>query len=65
VAGVIRKESNGAPITLMTVVPAAQGEIIDNWNTLGMSGTGSHDVALNGLRPAGARRAFCSYESFE
>jgi alkylation response protein AidB-like acyl-CoA dehydrogenase len=46
-ADVMRKGANGAPITLMTVVPAAQGEIIDNWNTLGMSGTGSHDVALN------------------
>ena len=28
-------------------MPAEQAEIIDNWNTLGMSGTGSHDVALN------------------
>jgi indole-3-acetate monooxygenase len=46
-AGVMRTGPGGGPITLLTIVPSEQGEIIDNWNTLGMSGTGSHDVALN------------------
>lgn len=38
---------DGEPIVLLTACPASDVEIIDNWNTLGMRGTGSHDVALN------------------
>lgn len=34
---------NGIPVALMVHFPAAEAEIIDNWNTLGMRGTGSHD----------------------
>jgi alkylation response protein AidB-like acyl-CoA dehydrogenase len=48
-AEMMRTGPDGVPITLLTAVPAEQAEIIDNWNTLGMSGTGSHDVALNDL----------------
>ncbi len=36
--------------TLTTVVvPRDRVQIIDNWDTIGLSGTGSHDVAVNDL----------------
>jgi alkylation response protein AidB-like acyl-CoA dehydrogenase len=31
-------------VTLMTIFPMREVEIVDNWNTLGMRGTGSDDV---------------------
>ena len=37
---------NGQPVTLLTMFPRRDVEIVDNWNTLGMCGTGSHDVAV-------------------
>jgi len=43
----VRTGADGAPITLMTAVRAGEVEIVDNWNTMGMSGTGSHDVVMN------------------
>jgi len=43
----IRKYPDGSPMTLMTVCPADRAEILDTWRTLGMRGTGSHDVAMN------------------
>jgi alkylation response protein AidB-like acyl-CoA dehydrogenase len=39
-----RLAPNGAPVGLLAVCPAAEVEIVDNWRTLGMRGTGSHDV---------------------
>lgn len=41
-----RLDEDGQPQTLLTATPADEVEIIDNWNTLGMCGTGSHDVQL-------------------
>jgi indole-3-acetate monooxygenase len=41
-----RLAENGGPIGLMHVFPAAEATIVDNWRTLGMRGTGSHDVLL-------------------
>jgi alkylation response protein AidB-like acyl-CoA dehydrogenase len=38
---------DGVPVTLMTVCPASDVVIIDTWRTLGMRGTGSHDVAIS------------------
>ena len=37
---------NGAPRMVQVTLPQSQAEIVDTWNTLGMRGTGSHDVRL-------------------
>ena len=34
------------PITLMAVAPANEVEIIENWDVVGMQGTGSHDTTV-------------------
>ncbi len=47
--GVARLDDNGAPVTLITLFPMREAEIIDNWDTLGMCGTGSHDVSVDDL----------------
>ncbi|MBV8456684.1 MAG: hypothetical protein JO122_08745 [Acetobacteraceae bacterium] len=41
-----RLGEGGAPVTLMTMCPAKQAVVLDTWRTLGMRGTGSHDVML-------------------
>ena len=42
----VRTDAAGIPEPLVVVYPARDAEIIDTWNTLGMRGTGSHDVAV-------------------
>lgn len=42
----MRADENGAPVTLLTLFPMREAEIVDNWNTLGMRGTGSDDVVV-------------------
>ena len=37
--------------------PAADATIIDTWQAAGLKGTGSHDIALNGVRVPEARTA--------
>src|SRR5437667_189364 len=44
-----RLDANGNPVSLTTFFRASEAEIVDNWNTLGMRGTGSHDVRLNNV----------------
>jgi alkylation response protein AidB-like acyl-CoA dehydrogenase len=41
-----RKDKSGAPVQRVVCVPASKAKILDSWNTLGMRGTGSHDVVL-------------------
>ncbi len=51
--GVMRVGSNGIPQTLLTAFRAGDAQILENWNTMGMRGTGSHDVNLdNSFIPA-------------
>jgi alkylation response protein AidB-like acyl-CoA dehydrogenase len=40
-------DASGSPQTLLTLVPMYEATIVENWNTLGMAGTGSHDVVLD------------------
>jgi len=37
---------DGSPRLLLLAVPSAEAEVVDHWDTLGMRGTGSHDVRL-------------------
>ena len=53
--GVERLDANGAPVTLFTLFPKEKAKIIDNWDTLGMRGTGSHDVNVDDLFVPGER----------
>lgn len=47
--GELRLDETGAPIMLLTFIPTRETTIVENWNTLGMRGTGSHDVEVNDL----------------
>jgi alkylation response protein AidB-like acyl-CoA dehydrogenase len=47
----------GTPRLLLFAVPSGEAEIVDHWNTLGMRGTGSHDVRLADVFVP-ARRSF-------
>ncbi len=40
---------NGQPETRLMALPMSDAEIVDNWDTLGMRGTGSHDVKAEGV----------------
>lgn len=41
-----RVDANGIPETRLIAVPASEAIIVDNWNTMGMRGSGSHDVEM-------------------
>ena len=41
-----RLDDAGTPITLLTLFPTEDARIVENWDTLGMCGTGSHDVSV-------------------
>lgn len=41
--------TDGHPEMLLTLFPMSEAERIDNWDTLGMRGTGSHDVEVKEL----------------
>lgn len=42
-------DESGAPETLVTLFRTDDAQIIDNWDTLGMRGTGSHDLNVDSL----------------
>ena len=44
-----RTNDDGSPATIITFLPATDVTIIENWDTLGMRGTGSHDVEVKDL----------------
>jgi alkylation response protein AidB-like acyl-CoA dehydrogenase len=44
-----RLTDSGAPQTVLVFFPAAEGELIDTWDTGGLRGTGSHDYAVHDL----------------
>ena len=44
-----RRGEDGIPETLITLFPMSDAEIIDNWETLGMRGTGSHDIRVENI----------------
>jgi alkylation response protein AidB-like acyl-CoA dehydrogenase len=48
--GVMRTLPNGAPDHRMMFMPAGDVELIDTWDTLGMRGTGSGDMAAKDVR---------------
>jgi alkylation response protein AidB-like acyl-CoA dehydrogenase len=48
--GRVRMLPNGMPDARMVFFPAAQGTRLDGWHVAGLQGTGSGEVALDGLR---------------
>ncbi|OYU14164.1 MAG: hydrolase [Alphaproteobacteria bacterium PA4] len=48
--GVMRTLPNGGPDHRMMFMPASSVELIDTWDTLGMRGTGSGDMAASNVR---------------
>ncbi len=45
-----RRLANGAPDHRMMIMPAADVELIDTWDAMGMRGTGSGDMAADAVR---------------
>lgn len=45
----IRLDAHGRPVTRILLLPADELTIIDTWYSLGLRGTGSKDVAANGV----------------
>ncbi len=44
--GKLRVDTHGEPETRLIAVPASEADIVDNWYTMGMRGSGSHDVDM-------------------
>ncbi len=42
----VRTTPSGGPMTRIVLLPAAEVTVIDNWDVLGLCGTGSHDVLV-------------------
>lgn len=42
-----KTDAGGSPLARVFAVPRSEFEIVDNWDTLGMRGTGSHDVRVD------------------
>jgi alkylation response protein AidB-like acyl-CoA dehydrogenase len=46
-SGAPRLGPDGNPVATIVFFPAAEAEVLDNWRTLGMRGTGSHDYRVD------------------
>ena len=42
-------DENDHPLSYVFCVPNSAFEVVENWNTIGMRGTGSHDVKIEGV----------------
>ena len=47
--GIIIPGEGGAPPPRLLVLPASKVEIVENWEVVGLSGTGSHDLVVNNV----------------
>lgn len=47
--GEARCHENGQPVVVWPFFEAGEAEIVDTWRTLGMRGTGSHDIVADGV----------------
>ena len=45
--GTPRTTEDGHPVTVLVFLPRAEWQIVENWDVLGMRGTGSHDVTVD------------------
>lgn len=45
----IKVEGNNTKLPLIAVMPKSEIEVVDTWNTVGLSATGSHDIKVNGV----------------
>ena len=42
-----RTSPDGSPVLMVVFFPPEEAEIIDTWHTMGMRGTGSHDISVH------------------
>lgn len=45
----IRVEDNDTRLPLIAILPRDKVEVVDTWNTVGLTATGSHDIKVNGV----------------
>jgi alkylation response protein AidB-like acyl-CoA dehydrogenase len=55
--GEVEKLANGAPDVRLMLAPAADVEIHDTWDSMGLRGTGSHDIEMRELHIPSERSA--------
>jgi len=53
--GEMARLPNGAPASRMVLFPFEEGQLIDTWHASGLRGTGSGDMAVEGIRVPKAR----------
>jgi len=44
-----RVDENGQPVVIWPFYKAEEGNVVDTWRTMGMRGTGSHDIVAKGV----------------